>query len=212
MRAAVLGVILAAASASPTFAQQFKPLPPYVVDVRGFMTSLGRDAVTATDLGVPAAELPGRGFGGVVGLQVYPVRNPGLTLGLGGELLMGRGRAQPPQDPTNPMPLPPIEQRLTSLTGTVSMNFGARNGWSYLSAGAGPLRFETFNGPHAPAQSPPFQLTLNLGAGARWFSSSHVAFCFDVRAYLTGAMAATATSPGRGKQRLLVLSAGLAIR
>ena len=35
----------------------------------------------------------------------------------------------------------------------LSLNFGHRDGWSYLSAGMGPLRFETFEGERAPAES-----------------------------------------------------------
>ena len=57
----------------------------------------------------------------------------------------------------------------------LSFNFGTSNGWSYLSAGAGPVRIRTtrtFN-----TQS------INLGGGARWFLNDHAAIGFDIRVH-----------------------------
>jgi hypothetical protein len=76
----------------------------------------------------------------------------------------------------------------------------------------GRLSFETFQGALPPADLPPTKSTINMGGGARWFASNHVAFCFDVRFYLTRPEAASALFPGRQRSRLLVLSAGLAFK
>jgi hypothetical protein len=51
-----------------------------------------------------------------------------------------------------------------------------------------------------------------MGAGARWFNTAHVAFCFDMRFYLTRPEDPTITYPGRQRSRLLVLSAGISIK
>ena len=75
----------------------------------------------------------------------------------------------------------------------------------------GPLLFETFVG-DLPPESPPRAMTLNFGGGARWFTSRHLAFCFDLRFYETKPTLTTATSHGRERKRLFVLSVGAAFK
>ena len=194
------------------YAQVQQPISPYVIDLRGFYSGLGQDLTTAANLGVPAINLPKRGLGGVLGLHVYPLRKKTFALGLGGEFLLARGRAQEKDSTTgDPVGLP-IEQRVVSLSPQISLNFGHRGGWSYLTAGMGPLSFETFQGTIAPADAPPKKNTINMGGGARWFAASHVAFMFDVRYYLTRPEEVIGPFPGRARNRLRILSAGIAIR
>ena len=64
----------------------------------------------------------------------------------------------------------------------------------------------------AAARSAPRKATINMGGGARWFFSRHLAFGFDVRFYLTRPEAISGTIPGRARQRLLILSAGVSIK
>jgi hypothetical protein len=211
MRAAVLGLMLAGVGASPALAQPLKPIPRFVIDCRGFLTTLGADVVTATDLGVATTDLPSRAVGGALGADLYLVRTGPFMLGVGAEGLLGRGRRQSKDasgQPTGSV----IERRLRGVAGTLSLNFGHRDGWSYVSAGGGPLRFETFTSTQPPTEAPLRETALNFGAGARWFKKGHWAFCFDVRLYYTRNAPATLTAPGRDKKRLLVLSAGIAIR
>jgi hypothetical protein len=204
----LLLVLLAASTAS---AQAQQPIPPFVIDVRGFFAGLGQDPVTAEDLAVDPESLPGRALGGAVGLTFYPIRRQSFAIGIGGEGLIARGRSQPVDAAGVPLGLP-IERRLQSLAGQVSFNFGHRDGWSYISAGMGPLLFETFLGDAAPAVSPPRDTTLNFGGGARWFTSRHLAFCFDLRFYETKPAITTLTNAGRERKRILVLSAGVGFK
>ena len=76
----------------------------------------------------------------------------------------------------------------------------------------GRLSFETFEGELPPHELPPAKSTINMGGGARWFITSHIAFTFDVRFYLTRPEAASDLFPGRQRSRLMVLSAGLGIK
>ena len=55
-------------------------------------------------------------------------------------------------------------------------------------------------------------MTQNFGAGARWFTNNHVAFCFDLRFYLTKPEQTTVEYAGRLRQRVMVISAGIAIK
>jgi hypothetical protein len=212
MRVSVMAAALWAAAVVPAFAQQAPPLPRVVLDARLFTSGVGQDATTATALGVDPSGLPSRANGAAVGLTFYPFdRSGGRTLGLGGEAILGRARASI-VDATGLTPTIDVETRLEGFAGEVSLNFGHRDGWSYLSAGIGPMRIESYTGDLAPASAPAGRLTPNVGAGARWFSSRHVAFCFDLRFYSTQRVATTDLFAGRERKNLLVLSAGLAIR
>jgi hypothetical protein len=211
MRRAALMLLFTTLCAQPALAQAPKPIPPFVIDVRGFFVGFGEDEVTARDLGIAVDALPTRGLGGALGLTLYPVRRDEFAIGLGGEAILARGRSQPVDSDGEPIG-PQLERRLQSIAGQMSFNFGHRDGWSYLSAGLGPLRFETFAGSTAPAEAPPFQMTFNFGGGARWFTSRHLAVCFDLRFYETKPVASTLTSPGRERRRLFVLSAGVAFK
>jgi hypothetical protein len=142
---------------------------------------------------------------------VYPLRGKGIALGIGGEGLIARGREEP-VDVDGTSLGPPVQQRLRSLAGTLSLNFGHREGWSYVTAGMGPLQFATFQGDSVPADPPPNQVTLNWGGGARWFMGSHVAFGFDIRFYLTKAQEALPPYAPRDANRLLIMSAGLSFK
>jgi len=173
------------------------------------MTSVG-DPLTATDLNVATTDLPTKVRGFEVGANVYLKRGPGFGIGFGAEMVMGRGRHTTP-DPTGATEGLKTATRLTGVSGTMTLNFGQRNGWSYLAAGYGPLEFWSYLDDGTPHSSPR-SMTLNAGGGARWFSSRHVAFSFDVRFYYTNPLTPTDLFPGRSRKKLTLLSAGISIR
>ena len=213
MRVVLASALLAAVAASPAYAQSKDPLPTWVVDVRGLFAKLGQDTTTAADLGIPAQQLPGTGIGGAVGVNFYPLKKKKMSLGFGAEGLLARAVAQQAADAqTGAVEGPRIERRLQGISGTISLNFGHGQGWSYVSAGIGPLRFQTFAGDLPSGAATPFQMTQNFGAGARWFTNNHVAFCFDLRFYLTKPEQTTVEYAGRLRQRVMVISAGIAIK
>ncbi len=196
----------------PAAAQERRPLPIAVLEVRGVASSLPADDVTMTDLGL-SGELPSRLFGGVAGLHFFPVRRPGLALGVGGEGLLARAAGDivdAAGAPTNRR----VVRDLQGLAGIVSLNFGHETGWSHVSGGLGRLKFTNTTAPGmvGPTIESPYAWTLNAGAGARWFLSRHAAFGFDIRFYFTRAAAQTPASAGRGAARLLLLSAGVTIK
>ena len=199
-----------AAAPQPVPIQHNDLLPPFVIDVRGAIARLGEDATTAADLNLASAQLPGTGIGGAVAINVYPLRRKKMSLGIGGEGVLTRATSTV-TDTTGAVTGPRIERRFEGVSGTFSLNFGHRQGWSYVSVGGGPLRFQTFAG-DVPLEAAPFEFTPNFGAGARWFTNEHIAFCFDLRFYQTKPVDATLTSPGRGRARVLVISAGIAIK
>ena len=208
MRAAILCLLLASLPAR-ALAQQDRPLPPFAIDVRGLTTALKADALTAAELLIPTSALPTRTFGASIGAQVYLLRWRDRAVGVGVEAVRGRGIAHV-VDGTGAV-VADVVDRIEGVAGMLSINFGHREGWSYLSAGMGSFRRETFVG-SGPLERQPGKTVANAGGGARWFITGHIAFGFDVRLYLGKPAASTPTTPGRGRQNLLLLSAGVAIK
>lgn len=208
----MLAAACVSVASTPARAQVVRPIPAAVFDIRGFYSGLGQDPITAKALGIEATTMPKRGLGGVAALHFYPVRGKKISLGLGGEGILARGHAQQ-KDPDTKLPTAAaVNQRLLGLAGMISLNFGHRNGWSYLTAGMGPLSFVTYTGDTKPTDPAPRKRTLNMGGGARWFSNAHVAFTFDVRYYLTRPEDPIAGYPGRQRVKLTVLSAGISFK
>ncbi len=207
---AALGLLLSTRAA---FAQERQPLPAVVLELRGTTGSLPADVVTAADLGL--SPLPDRAWGGVAGIHVYPGRRRGIALGVGAEGVLVRAQARI-NDAAGVLTEARVVRQLQGLSGIVSVNFGHADGWSHISAGAGPLRFTNTISPPAAAQAlddtAPYALTLNAGAGARWFLSRHAAFGFDVRFYFTRARATAPGLTGRESGRIVLLSAGVTIK
>ncbi len=185
------------------------PLPRVVFDVRGGFASSGQDATTATGLKVASTDMPGRLRSAVVGLHVYPFRRGGFKLGFGGELLMGSAAAQK-TDTAGKAVGPVIRRRLNAVSGQISLNFGKGGGWSYLTAGSGPLKFESYLDQATPDSVG--ASTLNYGGGARWFTNAHLAFAVDLRFYLTRPALATTLTAARERQRIFLLSLGISLK
>jgi hypothetical protein len=215
----VVTAIVVCLLASPAFAQLPRKLPIAAFDIRGFYSKLGQDPITASDLEVTAADLPARGLGGVAGIHLYPLRFERMAIGIDAEGLLARGHSEigsqddeETLDNGSSVLTQPVDQRLRGLSVGISLNFGHADGWSYLTAGLGPTTFITYTGGTRPAEAPPVSTTLNFGGGARWFMKSHMAFCFDIRFYQTRPEVLTPSYPRRQRNKLLVMSAGVAFK
>lgn len=190
------------------------PIGPFVIDARGLMANFKPSNAVAVNVGrTDATDLPGRGLGLAIGAHVYPLRRERFALGVGADLILrARGsKTIPPASQSGPDG-PTITTRMTAFAPQVSLNFGKRNGYSYVSAGMGPstLVTERADDPLPDAESDP--RAINYGGGARWFTSEHVAFTFDVRFYAVAAQQATSARPGYPRVTLTVLSAGISVR
>ena len=215
MRIAIVGGLAALLQSGAALAQQEDPIAPFVIDVHGAFMSLDA-AGSAFPLGLEKAQLPSNGLGLDIGAHVYPLRGRVVSLGVGASLLFVRASKAPEvledaePDPTDPT----VRTRIKAISPQVSLNFGSRRGYSYVSAGIGTmtraidasegvLLNEVTGDTHAR--------TLNYGGGARWFASSHVAFSFDLRFYRVAAQEATTSSVSLPQQRFFVGSVGISI-
>jgi hypothetical protein len=223
MRLLVAAVaVLLASLARPAFAQNPPPpIPWVVVDLHASVPRFpDDDLLLAKSRGITnLAELPGSGLGTQVVLNLYPLRTRHVTVGLAGELAIGRARQTPDAVATvagaavaGVVPLRASEERITSLSPQLSLNFGNGSGWSYLSAGLGQTTW--FLATDDLGDYPPNGdklKTLNFGGGARWFIKPHLAFSFDVRFYKIDEGFAY-IFPGTPPTTLLIIGAGISVK
>jgi hypothetical protein len=185
------------------------PLPWFVIDLRGGFASLGSDTTTSAALGVASDDMPSRAKTIIAGAHVFLFRRGGFKLGVGAEAIRGVTSNQR-QDAAGEGTGPIIRRRLEGLSGQLSLNFGKGKGWSYITAGGGPMKFESYLDDAKPTRAG--TTTLNYGGGARWFARGHLAFTVDLRFYLTRPAPAEFDAPPRVRKRVTLLSAGISFK
>jgi hypothetical protein len=218
MRRAAFCFLLCLAIATPVSAQPKEPIGRFAVDVRGLFARHKKEPTVAEGLGVETANLPTRSIGLTGGAHVYPFRAGKVAFGFGGEIAIARGSHAldvAAADGTVTKG-PAVERHFISFAPEVSLNFGHRGGWSYISGGMFG-RSKLYAEGEDPLSTPAtMRKTLNYGGGARWFFKSHLAFSVDVRWYSIDE-GPTATSDAvprlvQPKTTLMVISAGIALK
>jgi hypothetical protein len=194
---------------APVAPLKVAPLPIIVLDARVGFSSLGSDTTTAAGLGQAVEDMPSRAKTLVVGAHLYPLRKGGLKLGVGAEVIRGVSSNQR-LDSTGKEVGPIIRRKLEGMSGQLSLNFGKGKGWSYITVGGGPMKFESYLDDAKPTRAG--ATTLNYGGGARWFTAGHLAFTVDVRFYLTRPATATFDAVARARRRVTLLSAGISVK
>src|SRR5436190_6135730 len=207
--AVFLGVVLAGRPASAQ--DPPPPLPRVVVDLHGLIPIFPNDAAQLADSrGLMVSELPGAGFGGRAGAHVYLLKIKAMTVGVGGEAVLGTSSSAPAEGTTG---LVAMDERLRTASGQVSVNFGSGQGWSYLSGGIGRSQWSLHPAGTAETSADTESLpTANYGGGARWFVKKHLAFSLDVRIYEIQPGSAIGPRPGSPRTRLLVVGAGISVK
>ncbi|MGH9199863.1 MAG: hypothetical protein ACRD2A_01355 [Vicinamibacterales bacterium] len=217
---ALVAVVL---HAVPSAAQPIdEPLPRIVADVHGMWGGLPSSVGWVPD--VPAnTPIPNRGFGVSVGAHLYPLRFGILTFGVGASAILGQGKGNPSEvisagssSAVGPIALPVVTTKTASLVPQLSINFGHRFGWSYLSAGYGPTRINSTAAAvgTSPVVSAPdiWNPALNFGGGARWFMKRHLGASFDVRFIKLSSRATTATAAGAKRTQIINLLVGVSLQ
>lgn len=210
MAAMLLGAI-GEAAAQDTPPEKL-PIGRFAADARVAFPKFKDDPAIAAGIGVTAANLPARAFGLVFGAHWYPARLGIMTLGVGGEVMVAR-RGRTLDTGTEEAPVKTsVNSRFSALSPQVSFNFGARDGWSYISGGIGWSTF-TAERTDAPLPDPESRSkTINYGGGARWFAKKHLALSVDLRFYAVNPQEATAARPGLPRMTLLAFNVGAAFK
>lgn len=193
-------------------AQLAGPPGPFVIDLRGAYTSVGRSEELAAPRGLTVSELPKKVFGFDVGAHVYPVRGK-VTLGVGASLLMVGGTQTPGEADADAVDVAvtPGEFRVRGIVPQLSLNFGTGRGWSYIGGGLG-LSSLKVGRVESDLPYGPQVLTVNVGGGARWFITEHMAFTFDGRYYRLSSKPLEGDYLGNPTVTLFVLSAGVSFK
>ena len=222
-RVAIAGVLWLGfcASAAAQTAAADRP-GPYVIDVRGTTVSLPQDASFFPPMPRSTA-VPSRAWGLDAGAHVYLVQFGAARLGIGVMLLRVRGTTSPAKPaptsgtssaPAAPATTPDVAAVVTAVAPQVSVNFGSRAGWSYLSAGIGRAQVTSRTSAFAGTtqerlvESGP-RSSINFGGGARWFAKPRLAFSFDVRFHMVRAGGDVTPTPGT---TLVAASVGISLR
>ncbi len=215
----VAGCVIVCLSFAPPAAaqqQQKDPIGPFVADIRGIFARHKVEPSVANDLGVAAANLPSRSVGLAGAAHFYPLRTGKVTFGFGGNFVLGRGTRTLEtvgEDGVTKTKGPTVRRHFTTFSPEISLNFGHRNGWSYISGGMLGRSKLYVDLATAPATDAPYRSTLNYGGGARWFATDRLALSVDFRWYSVAEQAPTAGGIVlQPRTTLLVLSGGIAIK
>ncbi len=215
-RVALAGAAFVLLAASVSAAQTADPIPRFVADVRA--ATVGLPTAPGWTPRVPVnAEVPSRALGVEAGAHVRLVGLGPIMLGAGLALVAARGSTAAQAAVGAPTAPPEVSTRLTSLAPQVSLNFGRRLGWSYVSLGFGWAKVSSeASAPAAPGVPATLEQDWsgapNFGAGARWFVNDHVGVGFDLRWHQLATVGATASRPGAPRDTLFVLGAGISLQ
>jgi hypothetical protein len=205
----------------PASAQTKEPLPWFAIDLHAAMVGLptaeGWIPVVSSDTPVP-----GRAWGVSGGATAYPLRLGIVTFGVGASWSAATGKGESLTIPSGsgatatPRTTPLVRTGVMHVTPQLSINFGHKLGWSYLSAGLGRTRVESRA--DAVGATPEVVIpaawnqALNFGGGARWFMKRRLGAGFDVRFVKLGSRGASATLPSARRTQMITFSAGISIQ
>lgn len=221
--ASVFALVLLGAAA-PSVAQEPPPrIGPLALDVHITVPNFPTDNVLlAQSRGLQISQLPGSGLGIQTSAHVYVLKVKVVTVGLGAEFAAGRARKVPDTaqttttTPTTPTTTTPrsTEERFSTFSPQLSLNFGTGHGWSYLSGGIGLSNWALVpDGAEISAADSESLRTLNYGGGARWFAKKHLAFSFDVRFYRVHAGSLfEGQSVAAPAATLMIIGAGISLK
>ena len=205
----------------PAAAQTGERLPWYAVDVHPATVGLPQ-AEGWVPVVPPDTQLPGRAWGAAVGGTVYPFRLGLVTFGVGASLTAAKGKSESLTIVTGSgatattSVTPVVRTGITNLAPQLSINFGHRFGWSYLSAGLGSSKVTS--SADAVGTTPAIEVAeawnsaLNFGGGAKWFMKPHLGAGFDVRFVKLGSRSPTETLPAATRTQMWNISVGISIQ
>jgi hypothetical protein len=209
-------LLLVMAAAVPCAAQTKEGLPKFVVDVQGAFAGLPAHEGWVPVV-PPNTPLPGHGFGIGGGAHVYLFKFGLATIGAGASVLGARKAEDPLLDAKGVATTPAVTTQVLSLHPQLSINFGHKQGWSYISFGYGVTKVTSTSTAFgtAPAGTAPdmWNPALNFGGGARWFMKPHLAGSFDVRFTKLSSREPTAEWPTFAlRQQLVSFLVGISIQ
>jgi hypothetical protein len=203
---AVLAVGLTGAAAA---AQPREALGGAVGDLRVVSTTLPTGLGWTPPVAAAGALVPGRGVGAEGGVFVFagPGRFRRLSFGATGFVAEGRATGVSATGADTPT----MATRMFAAAPHAALNFGHRDGWSYLSIGAGTAKVRsTEDG--VEDQPATWGLAFHYGGGARWFVRERLAVSLDLRFWALTPRPATTARPSAAATTRIAIGAGVSFR
>jgi opacity protein-like surface antigen len=204
----------------PAAAQNPERLPWFALDAHLATIGLPQAEGWVPDLGTTTV-YPGRNFGVSGAATVYPFRLGPITFGMGAtvakaartaetKVVSGSGATQ------TEVVTQIVRTGVTNFIPQLSLNFGRKLGWSYISAGLG--RTKVSSSAEAIGTAPgivvpeAWNSAINFGGGARWFPKTHIGVGLDIRFVKLGSRSPTAILPSAKRTQQWTISAGISIQ
>ncbi|MBL8135334.1 MAG: hypothetical protein JNL48_01830 [Acidobacteria bacterium] len=198
---AVLAVGLVAAAAT---AQPREALGGVVGDLRLASTTLPTGLGWTPPVAATGALVPGRGIGAEGGVFVFAGPGRFRRLSFGATGFVAEGRATGVDAPT-------MATRMFAAAPHAALNFGHRDGWSYLSIGAGAAKVRATEA-GVEDQPASWGLAFHYGGGARWFVREHLAVSLDLRFWALTPRPATTARPSAAATTRIAIGVGVSFR
>lgn len=229
----MLGALLCAFASSAHAQQPQERIPLFVVDAHAATVGLPQaegwvpvlstttTTTTSTSGSAVASPYPGRNWGFAGGATVYPLRFRSVAFGLGATIISGSGTKETSKTTgtgaaATTTVTSVVHTGIMSLVPQISINFGHKAGWSYISAGAGQSRVrsraEAIGTAPEIVVPEAWNQALNFGGGARWFMKPHLGAGFDARWVKLMSRSATDTLPSAKRTQMWTISAGISIQ
>lgn len=217
----VAGVLLALAMATPARAQTREPMPRFAIDLHGATVGLPQAEGWVPEVSGDTV-LPGRALGISGGATVYPFHAGVITFGIGASVTMAKGTGESltitsgSGSTATTRITPIVHTGIMNVAPQLSINFGHKLGWSYLSAGAG--QSKVTSSADAVGTSPQsvvpdsWNRALNFGGGAKWFMKPRLGASFDVRFVKLMSRSPTETLPSGKRTQMWTISAGISLQ
>lgn len=204
----------------PAAAQNAPRLPWFAIDVHAATVGIPQAEGWVPALGT-TTEYPGRNFGLSGGVTVYPFKLGLITLGIGATVSSAKATAETTvitgSGATQTITVTQVVRTgVTNLIPQVSLNFGRRLGWSYISGGMG--RTKVKSRADAIGTKPEIVVpeawnqTINFGGGAKWFPKPHLGAGFDIRFVKLGSRSPTDVLASAKRTQQWTISAGISVQ
>jgi hypothetical protein len=222
IRIAVAMVMCALLAAVPASAQERERLPWLAIDLHAASVGLPTAEGWIPALVIGDTPLPGRALGVSAAATAYPFKVGIITFGFGAAITTGKGKGEALTITTGSgssavtVVTPVFRTQAMHVVPQVSINFGHKLGWSYLSAGIGTSRIAASAdaSPTTPRVVFPdtWNQALNFGGGARWFIKRRLGAGFDVRFIKLGSRAESGDIPSARRTQMITFSAGITLQ
>ncbi len=216
----VVVAVLCLLAATPAAAQNPERLPWFAIDAH--LATIGLPQAEGWVPGLGATTIyPGRNFGVSGTVTLYPLKLGLVTFGVGTSISTAKKSAETKAISGSGVNQTTVVTQIvrtgvTNLIPQISLNFGRKLGWSYISGGIG--RTKVTSRADAIGTTPAIVVpeawndAINFGGGAKWFPKPHLGISLDIRFVKLGSRSPTDTLPSAKRTQQWTIGAGVSFQ